>query len=82
MSETIKRPRKQLVHGELMDKKAAAKAAHVSVKKLTSYKNNHRCSLEEAYDHFKDTEAERTMAAVNDLMAILSPAWGRLRAQA
>lgn len=74
MSEKISRPRKQLVHGELMDKKVTARAAHVSVKKLTYYMANHRCSLEEAYDHFKATEAERTANAISDLMAILCPA--------
>ena len=74
MTEKKPRPRKQLVHGELMDKKAAARAAHVSVKKLTYYMVNHRCTMEEAYDHFKANEQERTVEAVEKLLLILSPA--------
>ena len=74
MTEKKPRPRKQLVHGELMDKKAVSKAVHVSVAKLTSYRNYHRCSLEEAYDHFKANEQERTAEVVEKLLLILSPA--------
>lgn len=74
MTEKKSRPRKQLVHGELMDKKATARAAHVSVKKLTYYMANYRCTMEEAYDHFKANEQERTAEAVEKLLLILSPA--------
>ena len=74
MSEKRTRSRKQPVHGQMMDKRAVGKAVHVSVKKLTSYMGNHHCTLEQAHDHFKETEPESTRKALIDLMAILYPA--------
>lgn len=74
MSEVRTRKRKQPVHGQMMDKKTVAKAAHVSTKKLIYFMANHRCTLEEAYDHFKETEPERTLQAVEEMLAILNPA--------
>ena len=46
-------PRRYPVHGEPMTIPMAARLVHVNTGAMRTYIHSHRCTLEEAYDHYK-----------------------------
>lgn len=54
----------------------AARLVHVNTGAMRTYIHSHRCTLEEAYDHYADSEERRINQAVVRLLDIINPNGG------
>lgn len=66
-----RRVKTYMVHGEGMTIDEAARSCHVPRKTIVYYMGGHRCSLQQAFDHFSETEPRRTKKAVREILSVI-----------